>query len=463
MKRIFLVLITLLFFQFTFAQSYFEDGLSSEFHKDRREALRSLMPENSIAIVFNEAEKVRSNDTYFTYRHNSDFYYLIGLREPNAAVIIFKEKQNFDDKEFNELLYVAPKDPKKEQWDGKLLGVDEASLRLGFATVFTNNNFLKTPLLDLNQFNYVLNHSIQIPEKNGHNEALSKMMNTLKEAPQPNKEKISSISLDRYMDRLRAIKSSEEIKLLREAIRISGMAHIEAMKSIKPGVSEYQIQAVHEYIHKMMGAETQAYGSIVGAGNNACILHYIENSKSNLQKGLVLMDVGAEFRGYAGDITRTVPVTGKFTKEEKAIYEIVLEALEAGINKAKNGKEFFEVQMASTKVINNGLERLGIITKNQRHPYFPHGIGHHLGLDVHDRGAYGVLEPGMVLTVEPGIYIPEGSDCDPKWWGIGIRIEDNILITSDGNENLSSFIPKTVQDIEKLMKQQGVLQKTNIK
>ncbi|MFN3640465.1 MAG: aminopeptidase P N-terminal domain-containing protein, partial [Flavobacterium sp.] len=237
MKRIILVLVTLLFFQFTFAQSYFEDGLTSEFHKDRREALRSLMPENSIAIVFNETEKVRSNDTYFAYRPNSDFYYLTGLREPNAALIIFKEKQNFDDIEFNELLYVAPKDPKKEQWDGKLLGVDEASLRLGFATVFTNNRFLKKPLLDLSQFNYVLNHSIQIPEKNGHNEALSKMMNSLKEAPQPNKEKISSISLDRYMDRLRAIKSSEEIKFLREAIRISGMAHIESMKSIKPGVS----------------------------------------------------------------------------------------------------------------------------------------------------------------------------------------------------------------------------------
>lgn len=463
MKKFILLFGMLLLFQFTFSQSYFEEGLPSTFHTERRNALRALMPENSVAILFNESEKVRSNDTYFPFRPNSDFYYLTGLREPNSAVIIFKETQTIDDKDLNEILYVTAKDPRKEQWDGKILGPKEASLQLGFAHVYINSQFLVTPPIDLNNFSKVVSENIKFPEKNSHNDVLHQMKTRFENSPNLDAGNFSMVSLRVLMEKLRGVKTQEEIDILKQAIRISGMAHVEAMKSIKPGVSEYQIQAVHEYIHKMMAAEAPAYGSIVGAGNNACILHYVENSKKNLQKGLVLMDVGAEYKGYAGDITRTVPVTGKFSKEEKAIYEIVLEALEAGINKAKNGNEFFEVQMASSKVINNGLERLGIISKNQRHPYFPHGIGHHLGLDVHDRGAYGILEPGMVITVEPGIYIPEGSDCDPKWWGIGIRIEDNILITPEGNENLSLFVPKKIEDIEKLMKQQGILQKTIIK
>jgi len=457
------LIIALILFQASFAQSVFEQGLSSAFHTERRNALRALMPENSVAILFNEAEKVRSNDTYFPYRPNSDFYYLTGLREPNSALIVFKEPQSFGDLRIDELLYVAPKDPRKEQWDGKILGPEAASNQLGFQHVFSNSQFLITPPLNLNSYSEVFHPTLHIPEKNGHNVMLTQMINLLIENSRPEVEKMSLNSLQRFMGKLRAIKTTEEVQLIREAVRISGLGHIEAMKSIKPGVSEYQIQGVHEYIHRIMGAEAPAYGSIVGAGSNACILHYVENSKMNLQKGLILMDVGAEYKGYAGDITRTVPVNGRFSNEEKAIYEIVLEALEAGIKKAKNGNEFFEVQMAASKIIDDGLEKLGIITKRQRHPYFPHGIGHHLGLDVHDRGAYGILEPGMVLTVEPGIYIPEGSDCDPKWWGIGIRIEDNILITPEGNENLSSFVPKTVQDIEKLMKQQGILQKTNLK
>ena len=171
------------------------------------------------------------------------------------------------------------------------------------------------------------------------------------------------------------------------------------------------------------------------------------------------MDIGAEYRGYSGDITRTVPVKGVFSPEERAIYEIVLESMEAGIAACKPGADMRDVQMASRKVIDDGLVRLGIIKKGERHPYFPHGIGHHLGLDVHDRGGNVKFAPGMVLTVEPGIYISEGSNTDPKWWRIGVRIEDNILITENGHINLSNFVPKTVEDIEAIMKEEGVLQK----
>jgi Xaa-Pro aminopeptidase len=258
------------------------------------------------------------------------------------------------------------------------------------------------------------------------------------------------------------VKTSEELVFLEKAIVISGKGHIESFKSIQPGVSEKAIQGVHEFVHKAMGAEDVGYGSIVGSGNNSTILHYVENNVVNLQEGLILMDVGAEYKGYSGDITRTVPVKGVFSPEEKAIYEIVLKALEAGIEACYPGSDFQKVGEVARKVIDEGLVELGIVKPGEKHPYFPHGIGHHLGLDVHDRGGYGKLEPGMVLTVEPGIYIPEGSNTDPKWWKIGVRIEDNILITIDGHKNLSAFVPKTVEDIESIMKEEGILQKLGL-
>jgi Xaa-Pro aminopeptidase len=237
---------------------------------------------------------------------------------------------------------------------------------------------------------------------------------------------------------------------------------MEAFRSIQPGTTERGIQGAHEFVHKAMGAEYVGYGSIVGSGNNSTILHYVDNGVVNLQEGVVLMDVGAEYRGYSGDITRTAPVKGVFSPEEKAIYEIVLKALEAGTKACTVGADYREVDAAARKVIDEGLVKLGLVKAGERHPYFPHGIGHHLGLDVHDRGAYGTLAPGMILTVEPGIYIPEGSPLDPKWWKIGIRIEDNILITKEGNENLSEFVPRKIADIEKLMKEEGLLQKTGL-
>ncbi|PRY88952.1 aminopeptidase P N-terminal domain-containing protein [Mongoliibacter ruber] len=443
------------------AQSYFADGLDPDFHKERREALRSQLPPNSAALFFNNPVKNRSNDTEFTYRPNSDFFYLTGFREPNAALIIFQTAQDFNGKKVTEIVYVQPRDPLREQWDGERLGIEGVKEKLGFEQVFLNKDFLQSPNINWNAVSPILTMEMDEIEGGKHNAVLKEMvektslLNIQSELPRNN-------TLAVIMNKMRAVKTAEELEVLEKAVVISGKAHMEAFRSIKPGISERAIQGVHEFVHKAMGAEEVGYGSIVGAGNDATILHYVENHKTDLQDGLILMDVGAEYRGYSGDITRTVPIKGVFSDEEKAIYEIVLEALEAGIAACKPGSDFQAVDRASRKVIDDGLVKLGLIKEGERHRFFPHGIGHHLGLDVHDRGGNGKFEPGMVLTVEPGIYIPKGSDVDPKWWQIGVRIEDNILITEDGNKNLSSFVPKTVADIEAIMKEEGILQKLQI-
>jgi len=459
-KFLFLIALVILFLEGN-AQSYFADGLDPSFHKERRKALRSIMPNNSAVVFFSNPVKNRSNDTEFKYRPNSDFYYLTGFREPNAALIILKNPQMVDGQMVDEIIYVQPRDPRKEQWDGERLGVEGVREKLGFETVFLSADFLKRPNLDWSKVQPMLSFNMGEFEGGSYNAPLKEMVSTFKGFSLV-KEVPSSPNLDQLMNQLRAIKTSEEIEVMRKAVEISGKAHIEAFRSIQPGVSERSIQGVHEFVHKVLGAEDIGYSSIVGAGNNSTILHYVENYKTDLQDGLILMDVGAEYRGYSGDITRTVPVSGKFSPEEKAIYDIVLEALEAGIEACQPGSDFQRVGAAARKVIDEGLVKLGLVKSGERHPYFPHGIGHHLGLDVHDRGGYGKLEPGMILTVEPGIYIPEGSPVDSKWWGIGVRIEDNILITETGHENLSAFVPKKVEEIEAIMQEEGILQKLNL-
>ncbi|EOZ99561.1 Xaa-Pro aminopeptidase [Indibacter alkaliphilus LW1] len=448
----------LLFVNLSYSQSYFADGLSPEFHKERREVLRKELPPNGAAIFFNSPIKNRSNDTEFQYRPNSDFFYLTGFREPNAALIIFQSPQTINGEQVSEIMYVQPRDPLREQWDGERLGPDGVKEKLGFHHVYLNEEFLQSPGLDWNKVSPVLSLGMAEIEGGRHNAPLqamlqkTSMLNLQAEVSRNN-------TLFGALEKMRAVKTEEELQILERAVVISGKAHMEAFRSIKPGVSERAIQGVHEFVHKAMGAEEVGYGSIVGAGNNTTILHYVENHVTDLQDGLILMDVGAEFRGYSGDITRTVPVKGRFSEEEKAIYEIVLEALEAGIAECKPGSNFQAIDRAARKVIDEGLVRLGLVKAGEKHRFFPHGTGHHLGLDVHDRGGSGELEAGMVLTVEPGIYIPEGSDVDEKWWRIGVRIEDNILITEDGHRNLSAFVPKTVEDIETIMKEEGVLQK----
>lgn len=257
---------------------------------------------------------------------------------------------------------------------------------------------------------------------------------------------------------LREVKTEDEVKLITKAVRISAMGQIEVMKAMKPHMSETELQGIHEFVYKKYGAEYEGYPSIVGAGGNGCILHYIENNKTKVGNDLVLMDLGAEYRGYTADVTRTIPANGKFTPEQKAIYDLVYEAQEAGIAKYVIGEKMSEPRKIATEIINAGLLKLGIIKSlNEKHNYFPHGTSHHIGLDVHDPANSPVFLKNMIVTMEPGIYIPEGSPCDKKWWGIGVRIEDDILVTEGAPINLSAEAPRKSDEIEKMMKRKSVL------
>ncbi|MEN8880580.1 MAG: M24B family metallopeptidase, partial [Polaribacter sp.] len=239
---------------------------------------------------------------------------------------------------------------------------------------------------------------------------------------------------------------------------ISAVGQIEVMKAMKPHMSETELQGIHEFVYKKYGAEYEGYPSIVGAGNNGCILHYIENNKTKVGNDLVLMDLGAEYRGFTADVTRTIPANGKFTKEQKQIYNLVYEAQEAGIALYTIGSKMSAPNQVARNIVNEGLFKLGIIKSvDERHNYFPHGTSHHIGLDVHDPGNYNTFEENMVVTMEPGIYIPDGSPCDKKWWGIGIRIEDDILVTKNGPVNLSAEAPRTTEAIEAVMAKKSVL------
>lgn len=271
------------------------------------------------------------------------------------------------------------------------------------------------------------------------------------------KTNIEIAALNQIMDALREIKTKEELIMLKKAIYVSAIGQVEVMKAIKPGMSEREVQGIHEFVYKKYGAEDIGYPSIVGAGHNGCVLHYIDNDKDKIGNNLILMDLGAEYRGYTADVTRTIPANGKFSPEQKAIYDLVYEAQEAAFAVCRPGASFRTPHAEAMKVINAGLQRLGIIQEGQRHNYLPHGTSHHLGLDVHDRGTYDELKEGMVITVEPGIYIPENSPCDPKWWGIAVRIEDDLLITKNGYENLSAYAPRKSDEIEKMMKQKSAL------
>jgi len=258
--------------------------------------------------------------------------------------------------------------------------------------------------------------------------------------------------LEQIMGDLREVKASFELKQLKRAIEISAIGQVEVMKALHPGMSEREVQGIHEYVFKKYGAAYEGYPSIVGAGNNACVLHYIENSDDPSETDLMLMDLGAEYEGYTADVTRTLPVKGTFTEDQRLLYQIVYDAQEAGIAKSQIGVTTRDVTKVTQEVVTKGLMDLGIISEaSEFRRYYPHGAAHHIGLDVHDLSNYGPLPENSIITVEPGIYIPKDSPCDPKWWGIGIRIEDDILITKEGPVNLSAGAPRALEAIEAMM------------
>jgi Xaa-Pro aminopeptidase len=271
--------------------------------------------------------------------------------------------------------------------------------------------------------------------------------------------KWNSYLYDKLVAALRVIKTPEEMALMRKTVSISSIAHAEVMKAIRPGMSEAELQGLQEYVHKKLGAEYVGYPSIVGGGANGCILHYEENARTNVGKDMVLMDIGAEYHGYSADVTRTVPTTGKYSPEQKAIYDLVYEAQEAVFPLCHEGTPFAALNDKATDVLAAGLVRLGIIKdRSQVSLYYPHGCSHYLGLDVHDVGNYGQpLKENMVITVEPGIYIPAGSPCDKKWWDIGVRIEDDVRIGKDKEELLSWQAPRKSEEVEKMRAQKSAI------
>ncbi|HMH20182.1 MAG TPA: aminopeptidase P N-terminal domain-containing protein [Puia sp.] len=272
-------------------------------------------------------------------------------------------------------------------------------------------------------------------------------------------QKLSTAAYTQAVYSLREIKTPEEMDLMRKTVAISSIAHAETMKAVQPGMSEGELQGIQEYVHKKLGAEYVGYPSIVGAGANGCILHYEENSKTHVGNDLVLMDVGAEYHGYSADVTRTFPATGKFTPDQKAIYDLVYKAQEEIFLLCHEGTPFGNLNKKATEVLANGLISLGIIKdKKDVSLYYPHGCSHFLGLDVHDAGNYGQsLKENMVITVEPGIYIPAGSPCDKKWWDIGVRIEDDVRIGTTDYELLSRLAPRKSEDVEKKVAEKSAL------
>lgn len=440
------------------------DYLTKDFHMNRRNALRQIMPANSVVVIFAYPTRTFSNDVEYLYHQNPDMYYFSGYKEPHSVLLIFKEEQTDSaGNKYNELLFVQKRNPQAEQWTGKRLGTEGARERLGLKYVFNGSDFKNFPV-DFGKFDKIIYDRLPTDLPNGFDSAdLFDLIQQFKEkSAMPEKMSLQNrFDSKLYKDltgQLRQIKTPEEMMLLRKAVEISCQGQNEVMKALHPDMSELEIQGLHEYVHKKYGAEEVGYGSIVGAGENGCILHYMENTKTKIGTTMILMDVGAEYHGYTADVTRTVPADGKFSGEEKLIYQLVYDAQEAAFKLLKDGAKWSEVNAAAKNTIAEGLLKLGVISDlKEVSKFYPHGLGHHIGLDVHDRGTYESLKKDMVITIEPGIYIPANSKCDKKWWGIAVRIEDDLLITQDGYELLSRFAPRKIEDIEKMISQKSAV------
>lgn len=435
---------------------YDEDELPISFHAERRDALRVLMPENSVAVFFASPIRNRSNDVDFEYHQDPNFYYLTGIKEPHAVLYVFKSPVRIKGEWTKEIVFVQERNLDAETWTGKRVGVEGAVQIYGIQKAYVNADLEKAGV----DFNNLSSVFYAKPPNDVRDNPFDKTdlfnlilkfegrISTLKE------EKVDKSKVYQWMSELREDKQKEELVLMRRAIEITCEAQIELMKALRPEMKEYQSEAIIEYVFKKNGAEYPGFPSIQGSAENSCVLHYVSNRRTMQGDNLLVSDVGAEYHGYTADVTRTIPVNGKFSEEQKIIYNIVLEAQLAGIAECKKGNRFWDPNIAATTVLSQRMQELGIIKSPvELKRYFMHGTSHYLGLDVHDVGGYGQFEPNQVITVEPGIYIKEGSPCDEKWWNIGVRIEDDVLITNGEPEVISDCVPKTVEEIEVLMEQ----------
>jgi Xaa-Pro aminopeptidase len=428
----------------------------------RREQLFKQMSVNSVALFSAAKEVTRSNDTEYPFCQNKNFYYLTGFNEPEAVLLLIKTQTKEQT-----LLFSLPKDALQEVWHGRRIGQVEAKLSYGFDLCFTLDELdEKIPT--------IMNGSEQILFCQGENELFEQQIFSWLSATKAISRqggKAPTIIMDctHIIAQMRLIKSDAELAIMRNVNKISGAAHQRAMEKSQVGKLEYQIEAeiIHEFSRN--GARYPAYSSIVAGGDNANILHYTDNSDLLKDNELLLIDAGGELAGYAADITRTFPINGVFTQAQSAIYQLVLDSQNLAIEAIKPEKTLAELNKITIDFLTEGLHRLGILkgdlayllAEKASKKYFIHGLGHWLGLDVHDVGDYQVNEQrqqmrpfakGMVMTIEPGIYIPLSDlSVEEKWRGIGIRIEDNIVVTDDGFENLTANAPKTIADIESIM------------
>jgi len=425
------------------------DYLTKEFHAGRRQALRDLMPANSVAVVFAYPERVFSKDVNYVYHPNPDMYYFTGYKEPDACLLVFKDMQTDAEGSYNEVMFVRKRDPARESWTGRRLGAEGVKKQLGFTRVYVSTEFNKFPI-DFKKFGEVI--SDRLPDDASGD--LKPLMAYFKDKMGA----FNTADFNTFTNTLRGVKTPEEMVLLKKSIEISSIAHAEAMRAVNPGMSEREIEGIMLYVHKKYGAEDEGYPPIVGAGANGVILHYEENNSTKVGNQLVLADVGAEYHGYSADVTRTYPANGKFTEEQKAIYQIVYDAQEEVFKLCHEGVKSSALNQKASEVLAAGLMKLGIIKDaKELRTYYAHGVSHQLGLDVHDKGGRGGdLKAGMVLTNEPGIYIPAGSPCDKKYWNIGVRIEDDVLIGKTEGTWLSTAAPRKWQDVEKTIAEKSI-------
>jgi len=424
----------------------------------RRQHLMKLMGKDSIAVISAAPVRLRNNDVEYAYRQDSDFYHLTGFGEPESVAVLIPGRE-----QAQYLLFVRDRDPTRESWDGRRAGPAGAVRTFGADDAF--------PIADMDEIlPGLLENRTKVYYTMGaypeFDQRIVAWVNGLRSQSRPGRVLPPEfVSLAHVLHDMRLFKSRNEIELMRESARIGARGHVRAMKACRPGLKEYEIMAelVHEF--RIHNADI-SYQPIVAGGANSCILHYRENDQTLDDGALLLVDAGCEYQCYASDITRTYPVNGEFTPEQRAVYEVVLEANLAAIAKVKPGNHWDDPHNAAVRVVTQGLVKLGLLKgrpstlekEGAYRKFFMHRTGHWLGMDVHDVGDYKigdewrVLEPGMVMTIEPGIYIAPGARGVPKRFrGMGIRIEDDVVVTRSGHEVLSSKAPKDPDEIEAVM------------
>ncbi|HZV11650.1 MAG TPA: aminopeptidase P N-terminal domain-containing protein [Candidatus Kapabacteria bacterium] len=446
--------------------------ISAAEYAARREAVLKIMPQKGVAVFRSSEEYPRTPSSEFVFRQLNNILYLSGYAGENGTLVLSPAGIDIGGNNRRAILFLPARRESNEQWTGPQMGPDEAADLLGVAAYPSDSltPCLQRILAGADTLYYDWLHPVLKESLPGEDLFAKHEQEETLEKDFPNITRILPTSF--LVDSLRMIKSPAELALMQQAIDLSCEGHRAAMKAAHPGIYEYQLEAEFDHAIEAGGAEAPSYPDIVGSGPNSCFLHYSADRRQTKNGDIVLMDCGAEYHGYAADVTRTFPVNGTFSPEQRAIYQLVYDAQSAGIDEVKPGAAFYAPHKRAFAVIHAGLAKLGIINDpawaktdpmtiplddiNTRDTavfrYFMHGTSHTLGMDVHDTYGSRTLMTNEVLTVEPGIYIQEGSPCDKKWWNIGVRIEDDILVTSTGHRIMSACVPRLPDEIEALMK-----------